>query len=101
MLFGMPNIVICDEHDENILLEKVFDYIDTYKLELTDTTANTYHKLVITTPRRNFTLMCVPTLFHVASGEREFIMESYGKIRFNTIKAVSYTHLTLPTILLV
>ena len=86
MLFGMPNIVICDEHDENILLEKVFDYIDTYKLELTDTTANTYHKLVITTPRRNFTLMCVPTLFHVASGEREFIMESYGKIRFNTIK---------------
>ena len=89
MLFGMPNIVKGRQVTDSLILERLFSFQRISGCGIIDSTTNVYKKLYIDTRRRNFTMMCVPSLFHIAYGDRQYILESYGKIRFDSL-----THFT-------
>ena len=86
ILFSVPSFLYGGIRNDSLVLERMFCYRRNYACEIEDTTTNIYLKLAINTNRRNFTLMCVPTLFHVAHGDRDYITENYGKVKFKDIK---------------
>ena len=86
MLYSMPNIVFGEQRSDSLVLERMFCYRRNLSCEITDTTSNVYLKFDINTNKRNFTMMCVPSLFHIAHGDRKYITESYGKIQFRNIQ---------------
>ena len=67
------------------LLGKVFGYASRIDTTLQDSIVKfTYQKFLISIDRRNFTLLAVPTLFHVAhGGKRQFAGEQYDRIVFD------------------
>ena len=86
MLISVPNIVIGAENTDSLVLERLFSYRRNFACEIEDTAVNVYQKLTIDTRKRNFTMMCVPTLFHIAYGDRQYIMEAYGRLQMRSIK---------------
>ena len=73
MLFGMPNIVKGRQVTDSLILERLFSFQRIAGCGIIDSTKNVYKKLYIDTRRRNFTMMCVPSLFHIAYGDRQYI----------------------------
>ena len=79
---GMPCRTSARGTDARGLIQKVFDYKNNYLGMQRDTTGTAYIKFVIITERRNFTLMCIPTMFAVSRGKRSYIGESYSSINY-------------------
>ena len=86
ILFSVPSFVYGTLQTDSLVIERMFSYRRNFACEIEDTTTNVYLKLSIKTDRRNFTMMCVPTLFHVANGKRDYIVENYGKVKFKNVK---------------
>ncbi len=92
ILFSVPSFLYGGIRNDSLVLERMFCYRRNFACEIEDTTTNIYLKLAIKTNRRNFTMMCVPTLFHVAYGDRDYITENYGKVKFKDIRNYDLKH---------
>lgn len=90
ILFSVPSFVYCGVPNDSLVLERIFCYKRNYACEIEDTMTNIYLKLAINTNKRNFSLMCVPTLFHIAYGDRDYLIESYGKLKFERINKYNF-----------
>lgn len=73
------------------IISKMFDYPLVTKTVLPDTLFdNTYTKYHIWLPKRNFTLIGIPSLFYIARDrKREYFGETYRHIAFNKDRQVS------------
>ena len=85
MFYSMPNVIFGKQRTDSLVLERMFCYQRDFARELKDTSSNVYLKFNINTNKRNFSMMCVPSLFHIAYGDRKYITEYYGKINFEDI----------------
>ncbi len=68
--------------DKQQLLDKVWQYRNTRATDTTGNTQNVYMRNQLSVDRRNFTLWFVPHLYPIAHGSRQYLNETYGKIRF-------------------
>lgn len=81
MLLFMPGICFSKETSDSILLSKIWSYRRNFSHKIGGETSNVYIRYTINTERRNPTLFLIPSFFYYAQGQREFLSETYGKLR--------------------
>ena len=101
---------IAQSPDDSLVLARVFSFADTNGGAVEGFQTNLYVKHLYQTPRRNFTLWCVPSMYAIAHGQRAFVSEQYGRLtfkdngRFDNHRQVYYTTIphnqrTMPTLI--
>lgn len=83
MLTMLPGICFAQQAPDTLLLNKMWNYRRYFGHELTGETPNMYVRYTLETERRNPSLFLVPSMYSVAKGNRKFVSESYGKIKFD------------------
>ena len=90
-------LCMADDWHKNYVMSRVFSYASGVKASTANAdsvTSHTYIKYRISTDRRNFTLLAVPTMYAVAhSGERKHIGEAYDKIEIDKDEIAKVTRL--------
>ena len=81
MLIFMPGICFSKEKSDSILLNKIWSYRRNFAHKIGGEKPNVYIRYTLNTERRNPTLYLIPTFFYYAQGKREFLSETYGKLR--------------------
>lgn len=88
-LFG-----ISADKQRSALLGSVFAYPQSVDTTVSDTTSFSYIKYRLSTDRRNFILLAVPTMWTVAhSGERHHVGEAYDRIEMQKDRIVKVTRM--------
>lgn len=86
-----PSIVFAKEFSDSVILDRVYSYQRNFVAEPKGDEHNVYMKFVFHTLRRNITMKAIPSLYHISKGNRDFVGEAYGKIKFNGIKDYKLT----------
>lgn len=89
LMFFIPNSVFCINHNDSIILSRLFNYQRNFIGSSIDSTKRIYLKSNIYTRRRNPMLMLVPTMYEVSRGNRNYIGETLGILRFRDFKNLS------------
>lgn len=84
MMTLMPSICFARDADSTIL-SRIWSYRRNYTQPVNGQNQNVYMRYSFGAKRRNFTLFLVPTMYVIAKGERQYIGESYCKMRFRDI----------------
>ena len=84
MMTLMPSICFAQNADSTIL-NRIWSYRRNYTRPVSGQDQNVYMRYSFGADRRNFTLFLVPTMYVIAKGERQYIGESYCKMRFRDI----------------
>ena len=84
MLFT-PSIVSAHHRADSLVMQRIFSYKRNYTSDIDGTEQNIYMKYTFQTERRNPTLFLVPTMYTIARGDRQYIGESYGKMKFRNL----------------
>ncbi|MBR1503447.1 MAG: hypothetical protein IJ618_06160 [Prevotella sp.] len=64
------------------ILDRIYQYQADNNIEIKDVEDNVYAKFRFNVERRNWTLWLIPTMYVMAKDPREYIRESYSKVRF-------------------
>ena len=83
MMTLMPSICFASKADST-LLNRIWNYQRNYTTPVDGLEQNVYLCYGFSTLRRNPILFLVPTMYVIADGDRKFVGESYGKLRFRT-----------------
>ena len=82
MLF-LPGICFArDRSIDSLVLFRIWNYAQNHQQTSNSVERNVYMSYTFKTDRRNPTLFLVPTMYSIAKGSREFIGESYYKMKF-------------------
>ena len=84
MMFFMPSFCFSSKVDST-LLSRIWDYQRNFTHPVNGLEQNVYLCYGFNTLRRNFTLFLVPTMYVIASGDRNYIGESYCKLKFRDV----------------
>ena len=84
MMTLMPSICFAQDADSTVL-SRIWSYRRNYTRSVNGQDKNVYVRFSFGAERRNFTLFLVPTMYVIAKGERQYIGESYCKMRFRDI----------------
>lgn len=83
MLISMPGICFSrDTSVDSLVLFRIWNYAKEHQLVTNGVQRNVYAACTFKTNRRNPTLFLVPTMYSIAKGERQFVVESYYKMKF-------------------
>ena len=85
MMTLMPSICFARHGLDSLVLNRIWNYGRNYTQSVNGMEKNMYMRYTYGTDRRNPTLFLVPTMYTIARGEREFIGESYCRMRFRDI----------------
>lgn len=66
-------------------LKRLFSYYMNHDTEINGIQTNTYLRFQFRTMKRNPTLLFVPSMYYVAKGQRNYVGETYGKMKFRSI----------------
>lgn len=94
-------------YGDSIALNRLFDYWRNFGGSSVDSTKRIYVKSDIKTLKRNAMLMMVPSMYSVSRGNRNYIGESFGVLKFKnfndfsfeeraTVSTVPHSHRILP-----
>ena len=83
MTLFMPSILFAQKADPDIL-NRIWDYRRNYSQPVGGEEKNVYLRYSFGIDKRNLTLFLVPTMYVIAEGERQFIGESYCRMRFRS-----------------
>ena len=83
MIF-MPSICFANRTADSLLINRIWDFSRNYSEPVNGVEQNLYLRYTFGSQRRNPTLFLVPTLYTIAKGERDFIGESYCRIKYRT-----------------
>ena len=83
MIF-MPSICFASRTADSLLINRIWDFSRNYSEPVNGVEQNLYLRYTFGSQRRNPTLFLVPTLYTIAKGERDFIGESYCRIKYRT-----------------
>ena len=83
MIF-MPSICFANRTTDSLLINRIWDFSRNYSEPVNGVEQNLYLRYTFGSQRRNPTLFLVPTLYTIAKGERDFIGESYCRIKYRT-----------------
>lgn len=81
-LFIVSCVASAQQRADSLVMSRLF----SFSQNLTDTTrqlqTNVYVKQLYETHKRNFTLWCVPSMYAIARGQRDFVSEQYSRLTF-------------------
>ena len=80
----MPSICFADRKADSLLINQIWDFSRNYSEPVNGVEENLYLRYTFGSQRRNPTLFLVPTMYTIAKGERNFIGESYCRIKYRT-----------------
>ena len=83
MIF-MPSICFADRTSDSLLINRIWDFSRNYSEPVNGIEQNLYLRYTFGSQRRNPTLYLVPTMYTIAKGERNYIGESYCRIKYRT-----------------
>ena len=67
---------------DSLILNRVYHYQKNYAHELTGYSTNFYSKFLYETHKRNFGLWLIPNMYTIATGDRTFLSEQYGRLHY-------------------
>lgn len=79
---GTTTTAWCKEKKDSLILQRIYDYKASHLTSFTTQHINNYTKLRFNVERRNPTMWLIPSLYVMANGDREYLRESYCKVRF-------------------
>ena len=85
MMTLMPSICFAYTHADSTLLHRIWDYRRNYSFPINGTEQNVYMRYNFNMDRRNALLFLVPTMYVIADGERNYVGESYCKLKFRDV----------------
>ena len=85
MMTLMPSVCFAFNDADSVTLHRVWNYRRNYTTPIKGHEQNVYLRYVFGLEKRNVLLWLVPTMYVVAKGDREYIGESYCKIRFRDV----------------
>ncbi len=85
MTYFMPSFCITLKADTSIVLKRIWNYDRNYGQSVKGLQQNVYLRYGFSTIRRNPTLFLVPTMYVIAKGDRDYIGESYNKVKFQNV----------------
>lgn len=85
MMTFMPSFCYTPDTDSTQILNRIWDYQRNYSQPVSGLEQNVYLRYGFGTVRRNVLLFLVPTMYVIAKGDRNYIGESYSKIKFQEI----------------
>ena len=80
----MPSICFANRTADSLLINRIWDYSRNYSEPVNGVEQNLYLRYTFGSQRRNPTLYLVPTMYTIAKGERDYIGESYCRIKYTT-----------------
>jgi hypothetical protein len=80
----MPSICFADRTSDSLLINMIWDFSRNYSEPVNGYEKNLYLRYTFGSQRRNPTLFLVPTMYTIAKGERDYIGESYCRIKYTT-----------------
>ena len=84
MITLMPSLCFSrDRSIDTLVLFRVWNYAKNHEQKDVNVERNVYMACTFNTHRRNPTLFLVPTMYSIAKGERNFVSESYYKMKFH------------------
>ena len=86
MMTLMPSICYGQRSRDSLLVNRIWSYAETYGKQIDGVEKNVYMVYTFGAKRRNALLFLVPTMHTIAKGTKQYIGESYGKLRFNNRK---------------
>ena len=84
MMIFMPGICFANRTADSLLINRIWDFSRNYSEPVNGIEQNLYLRYTFGSERRNPTLFLVPTMYTIAKGERDFIGESYCRIKYRT-----------------
>lgn len=86
ILTWMPFFLSAKTPKDSLLIERVYQFPKQVEHEdIEGVERNVYMKFRYDIKRRNATLWLIPTMYPLAEGRRQMLMESYSKMKFKTI----------------
>lgn len=85
LVFSCTSKIYSRSHTETLVLHRIFEYRNNVDTTIYGKTSNVYVKYRFQTDKRNFTLLCVPTMYAIGRGKREYIGETYNRIFFKNV----------------
>lgn len=80
----MPSICFANRTADSLLINRIWDFSRNYSEPVNGVEQNLYLRYTFGSQRRNPTLYLVPTMYTIAKGERDYIGESYCRIKYTT-----------------
>ena len=80
----MPSICFANRTADSLLINRIWDFSRNYSEPVNGIEQNLYLRYTFGSQRRNPTLYLVPTMYTIAKGERDYIGESYCRIKYTT-----------------
>ena len=82
ILTGMPSIVFGREKKNSLILQRIYEFMESHKEHPDSIEDNVYAKYRFNVERRNPTLWLIPTMYVLAKDEREYLRESYNHLTY-------------------
>ncbi len=86
MIYFMPSFCYTQKKDTSIVLQRIWNYERNYSQTVKGLEQNVYMRFGFSIKKRNPTLFLVPTMYVIAKGDRDYIAESYNKVKFKDLK---------------
>ena len=113
MILFIPSTVFSRDQLDTVFMNRMFRYaaeVNKGLKNLNGTQTNAYLKYRIKTDKRNFTLFCVPTMYAIARGNRDYLGEIYTTLKYKghyeyeeldniNIGTIPHNQKTFPTLL--
>ncbi len=80
----MPSVCFANRTADSLLINRIWDFSRNYSEPVNGVEQNLYLRYTFGSQRRNPTLYLVPTMYTIAKGERDYIGESYCRIKYTT-----------------
>jgi hypothetical protein len=82
---ALPSICFAQAKTDSLVMSRVWNFRRNYTQSVEGVEQNVYMRSDYTTLRRNPTLFAIPTLYTIARGDRQYVGESYCKLKFNDV----------------
>lgn len=85
VLLQLPSSIFSRERVDSLVMDKLFAYKRYYAKAVAGDSGNAYIRYNFRVIRRNPTLLFVPTMYYIAKGRRNYVGETYGKVKFSDV----------------
>ncbi len=80
---ALPSICFAGEATDSLVLSRIWSFRRNFTPATNGIEQNVYMRYTIDAKRRNAILFLIPTMHSIAHGQRQFIGETYGKLKFD------------------
>lgn len=85
ILTGLPSFLFAKTHKDSLLIQRIYHFPKQFTPNVEGVERNVYMKFRYDIKRRNATLWLIPTMYPLARGDRNMLLETYNRLKFKSI----------------